>query len=570
MLEVTQMKKRWISLFVIVSAVLSGACVWAGTSDGFREFGLSDGEYVYGSTNVRAANMGSAAILTGEDGLWSRVEEWIAHMLERGRLKRRKPHRPSNSPSDDTSAGVITSGYYQYTVNKDGETITFVKYTGDEEVIEIPSEIDGYQVSQIGAEAFRYRKMKSLSVPAGVSCIGEQAFEYSTISEMIQLPENVIIKNDAFSYAVLPPELTIPAGSVVEKCAFSYCDTLENVFLESGTSLKSRAFGYCDKLEHVVCAGGSRLETEAFEYCRGLKKVFLCGEVETEEDSFYNCGTLYLTKTTEGEYEAVKRSALEESSDEYKAKEREPFDLEILGSPAEMDGVAVALEKAAAGRSDTGGFTYSFSGTIENNSDEGIMEVVYTLTFIDTAGEEFRSFAEVYDGEDTAIPPHGKIGFSHDDIRWGPQSVPASISLGIRDVKTETELPPAHVPREGDYLYQTLDDPKLANMKAEPPVELSFHVDQSGYGRTAVFRQGSGLDRAMELFCDIRIGEESGEWVTDNYNWINLTWEDGTNTIVSLNLNKLEYSVHSSLHTWNLEHLDEFWAYAAGYLEEDR
>ena len=148
--------------------------------------------------------------------------------------------------------------------------------------------------------------------------------------------------------------------------------------------------------------------------------------------------------------------------------------------------------------------------------------------------------------------------------------MPASISLGIRDVKTETELPPAHVPREGDYLYQTLDDPKLANMKAEPPVELSFHVDQSGYGRTAVFRQGSGLDRAMELFCDIRIGEESGEWVTDNYNWINLTWEDGTNTIVSLNLNKLEYSVHSSLHTWNLEHLDEFWAYAAGYLEEDR
>ena len=55
------MKKRWISLFVIVSAVLSGACVWAGTSDGFREFGLSDGEYVYGSTNVRAANMGSGA-----------------------------------------------------------------------------------------------------------------------------------------------------------------------------------------------------------------------------------------------------------------------------------------------------------------------------------------------------------------------------------------------------------------------------------------------------------------------------------------------------------------------------
>ena len=200
--------------------------------------------------------------------------------------------------------------------------------------------------------------------------------------------------------------------------------------------------------------------------------------------------------------------------------------LEILDSPASKDGVTVTLEKAEAKRSDNGGFVYLLQGTIENTSDEGIMKVVYTFSLRDQSGEEYRSFGEVYDGEVTAIPPHSRIEFSHDDVRWGPQSVPASVAIGISSVQTETELPPAHIPMPGDYLYQTLDDEKLAKIKEEPPVELSFHIDQGGYGRTAVFKEGNGLDQAVKLLCDIRIAEEAWEWVTDNYNWIMLTWED--------------------------------------------
>ncbi len=67
----------------------------------------------------------------------------------------------------------------------------------------------------------------------------------------------------------------------------------------------------------------------------------------------------------------------------------------------------------------------------------------------------------------------------------------------------------------------------------------------------------------------MKIGAESGEWVTDNYNWISFTWEDGSHTGISLNLNNLEYSVHSTPHTYTLENLDAFWSYCAGYLEED-
>ena len=266
-----------------------------------------------------------------------------------------------------------------------------------------------------------------------------------------------------------------------------------------------------------------------------------------------------------GGWEAANPSGTPQSSrDDPGAKE-----LSVTGSPATLDGVTVTLDKAAARKNGTRGYEYSFSGTIENNSDEGIMRVIYTFALMDEEGEEFRSFGEVYDGEDRSIPPHTKLEFSHEGIKWGPQSVPASVRIGISSVETETELPPARIPQTGEFLYQALGDEKLANIKTEPPVKLLFHIDQGGYGRTAEFTEGEELEKAVELLCGIRIGEESGEWVTDNYNWIWLEWEDGSETGISLNLTSLEYNVHSYPHTYRLEHLDEFWSYASGFLKED-
>ena len=505
------------------------------------------------------------------DTLWEGVEAVLDNVLIRGSEKYNKMHEPGASdPTGSTPSGPITSGKYEYSVNEDKESVTLLHYSGDDEDIEIPSEIDGYPVSQIGTEAFRYRQMKSLTVPDSVLCIDKQAFEYSTISDSIQLPQNITIMDDAFSYATLPSEITIPSGAVVEPCAFSYCEILENVIIESNVLVKGRGFDYCDDLSRVVCAEDSRLETGAFEYCRGLKEAVLSGNVEMEEDAFSYCGDVVISKTDAGEYGTQEQSDLagiiEDIITGGPGAEEGAIELEIMGSPAEQSGVIVTLTKAEAVKNDTG-YTYSFSGTIENNSDEGIMEVVYTFSLREENGEEFRSFGITYDGGDTAISPHGKIDFDYDDIRWGLQSVPAAVSIGVSSIKTETELPPVHVPKTGEYLYMALGDEKLENIKNEPPVELEFYVDHGGAGRAAVFKEGELLDRAVELFCDIKIGEESGEFVTDNYNWISLTWADGSVSNISLNLNNLEYSVHSTIHTYQLENLYEFREFADPYLE---
>lgn len=102
----------------------------------------------------------------------------------------------------------------------------------------------------------------------------------------------------------------------------------------------------------------------------------------------------------------------------------------------------------------------------------------------------------------------------------------------------------------------------------------SDYWDVEGYKHHGTAREVSpGASDDFETSIDELLaglgGDESGEWVTDNYNWISLTWEDGSHTGFSLNLGNLEYSIHSTPHTYELEHLDEVWSYASDYLTED-
>ena len=169
------------------------------------------------------------------------------------------------------SPEIISSGVFDYYVNNDKETITVMDYSGDGDMIEIPSSIDGYMVTEIGHEAFSYKKMKSLLLPDTIATIGLRAFEYCTITDECRLPENVSILKDAFSYAELPEVLTIPAGAVVGKCAFSYCEKVRQVLVGENAVIGERAFEYCDDLEEVVRGEGSQVEERAFDYCDKLR-----------------------------------------------------------------------------------------------------------------------------------------------------------------------------------------------------------------------------------------------------------------------------------------------------------
>lgn len=104
-------------------------------------------------------------------------------------------------------------GDYEYTVQQDG-TAWISAYTGSEVQLTLPTELDDFQVSGVGEEAFGTNdtlqilvvpgqiktigdkafnacgKLQSVTFEEGVECIGSEAFFLSSISE-VNLPDSV-------------------------------------------------------------------------------------------------------------------------------------------------------------------------------------------------------------------------------------------------------------------------------------------------------------------------------------------------------------------------------------------
>ena len=81
-------------------------------------------------------------------------------------------------------------GQWRYVLEDGGATITgYVEKPGGDFVV--PSELDGYAVSGIGARAFEKLNITSVTIPDSVKCIGDFAFfECARLSE-ITIPAGV-------------------------------------------------------------------------------------------------------------------------------------------------------------------------------------------------------------------------------------------------------------------------------------------------------------------------------------------------------------------------------------------
>jgi len=216
--------------------------------------------------------------LTGPAAVWADEEgtlEDIIRDIFAGKGISTEKTQPEYIPPE-----IFTTRNFQYYVNIDNETITITDYIGDRDFVEVPAEIDGYRVTDIGEKAFSYGKMERISFPDTLQTIRERAFEYCDLTDV-----------------------TIPEGVTVGACAFGYNDSLKQVVIEPDAVIKSRAFGYCENLDLVVCGPGSTLEDSTFEYCRRLKSVILCGAVNLDAEAFSYCDGKRITEAAEDDFD---------------------------------------------------------------------------------------------------------------------------------------------------------------------------------------------------------------------------------------------------------------------------
>lgn len=170
-------------------------------------------------------------------------------------------------------APKLPDGEYKYDAYTDHIVLT--EYIGSETAVEIPAEIDGLPVTEIGSMAFYSNKsLTSAVIPGSVEVIGGSAFSYC--------------KNLA--------EVTVSDGvKTIDKDAFADCENLKKITLpESLTELGARAFYYCPALEEINFPGGIETISDwTFYYCKSLTKIEIPENVkEISVYAFSECKAL--------------------------------------------------------------------------------------------------------------------------------------------------------------------------------------------------------------------------------------------------------------------------------------
>ena len=183
--------------------------------------------------------------------------------------------------------GTLANGLH-YRIN-DGAAI-IVGYTGSEKSLEIPSEIDGYPVTQIGWSAFSgCTSLTSITIPYGVVSIGWKAFFGCTSLTSITIPEDVTsIGESAFESCTSLTSITIPESvTYLGWKAFSGCASLTSVTIPgSVSSIGIRTFSGCTSLTSITIPGSvTSIGSSAFSDCTSLTSITIPDSV-TRIDSY--------------------------------------------------------------------------------------------------------------------------------------------------------------------------------------------------------------------------------------------------------------------------------------------
>lgn len=109
----------------------------------------------------------------------------------------------------------------------------------------------------------------------------------------------------------------------------------------------------------------------------------------------------------------------------------------------------------------------------------------------------------------------------------------------------------------GSFLYESLEDEKLAGIGEELPDRINVVSDDNGETEIVELTDEEEIEAAVQLFMEIQIGEKTDLYVTDRYNSISFIFADGTKTVISLNDKNLEWKEAGEL--YELEGIENFW-----------
>ena len=193
-------------------------------------------------------------------------------------------------------------------------------YNGQKDMVTIPSEVDGHEVTSIGDHAFEgctwiegfiiwagpvyigtaafkdCISLEDISIPSSVETIKDSAFEGCTDLETVILwADPKRIEKNTFRNCTSLTDFSVPSSvEVIGESAFEGCTSMETVILWGSPTIESSAFRSCTSLTDIsISSGTDRIGDHAFDGCTSLESVIIWGTAtEIGEDAFANCPKL--------------------------------------------------------------------------------------------------------------------------------------------------------------------------------------------------------------------------------------------------------------------------------------
>lgn len=186
---------------------------------------------------------------------------------------------------------------------------TSISITGCEAgttVIDIPAEIDGLPVTEIGYSAFyQNAEITEVSMPDTITKIGERAFRACSALQTVKLSASLTaIPSYCFTSCTALESVEFPEGITrIGEAAFWKCAGLKSVTLpDTVTELELGAFSDCTGMETLTLSAGlTEIGNQVFAECESLTAAVIPPNVtKIDNSAFVDCKQLKSVTLPEG------------------------------------------------------------------------------------------------------------------------------------------------------------------------------------------------------------------------------------------------------------------------------
>ena len=171
------------------------------------------------------------------------------------------------------SAMIFSDGDFGFELNTYQKVSNLVEYTGNQNIVTVPSAYLTYNLAQINKSAFYSNtNVEIVNLPTTVKKIEDEAFANCTALKTFTVSENVTAYGEG---------------------VFENCGTLSNArILSENQKLPDRTFRYCTNLSSVILGNSiTEIGNSAFLGCTSLRSASFLSQISSiGEYAFYNSG----------------------------------------------------------------------------------------------------------------------------------------------------------------------------------------------------------------------------------------------------------------------------------------